>query len=111
MVQVNEINYATSIGVLFALKEMHGFKTLQETYKLFENADIDVVIEVLTVAYNKQNGTNMSVNDFVNFLGEKGIGFLAMTDVFQTVVEAIMFDGLTPEQKALKKKMMVESKL
>lgn len=106
MVTVNGLNYATSIGVLFALKEAHGYKTLQETYKLFNNADIDVVVEILNISYNKANDTKMSVDDFVNFLGAKGIGFIAITDIFQEVVEGIMFDGLTPEQKALKKKMI-----
>ena len=108
MVQVKGLEFATSIGVLFALKELHGFKTLQETYKLLEDGELDTMIEILAVAYNKQNKAEMTAEQFVDHLGNKGIGFLAMADIFQEVVEALMYDGLTKEQKALKKKMLAE---
>lgn len=106
MVQEHGMEFATSIGVLFSLKELHGFKTLQETYKLFENADLDVVVEVLTVSYNKANKTTLSSDDFLDLMGEKGVGFILLSEIFQKIVEAIMYDGLTPQQVESKKKML-----
>ena len=105
MVQVNGMEFATNIGVLFALKEAKGYKTIQETYKLLENSNIDVMIDVLRVSYNKHNKVNLTIEQFVQELENKGIGFFAIADVFQKVIEALMFDGLSPEEVEAKKKL------
>ena len=106
MVKVGNMEFASSIGVLYALKEANGCKTLQETYKLFESADMDAMIEILRVSYNKQNKVNLTTDQFINKLEEEGIGFLYVADIFQKVVEALMYDGLTPEQIEAKKKFL-----
>lgn len=108
MVQVNEMQFATSIGVLFALKESYGCKTLQETYKIFEASDMDTLLEILKVSYNKQNGTSLTVDEFIEEAGKHHVGFMRLAEIFQEVVEKIMFDGMTPEQVAERKKFLAQ---
>lgn len=106
MVQVGEIQFATSIGVLFTLKETYGCNTLQETFNLFEKAGIDIMIDILKVAYNKQNKKNLSTDDFIDLMGENNISFMQLADIFQQVVEKIMFDGMSAEAVAERKKFL-----
>lgn len=107
MVRSNDMEFATSVAVMFKLKEYHGCKTLQETYKLFEEEDnIDIIFETLCVAYNKQNGTDLSIEQLLDKFAEKEMGFLAITDLFQEVVEKLMYDGLSGEKLQAKKAMV-----
>lgn len=106
MVSIKDVEFATSIGVLFKLKNMHNLKTLQETYKLLETGEMDAMIEILRIAYNVQNKTNLDEDQFLEFVGEKNLGFMLLADIFQKVVECLMFDGLTPEQVAERKKFL-----
>ena len=106
MVQVKEMQFATTIGVLFALKEAKGYKTLEETYKLFEKADMDVMIEIVKISYMKQNKlTSLTVDQFVDILETHDVGFIKVTDIFQQIIEALMYSGLSTEELAAKKKL------
>lgn len=108
MVKVNGIEFSTTIGVLFALKEARGLKTLQETYKIFDRADMDTIMEVLTISYNKQHkDASVTEEQFIELLEEKEIGFLKITDVFGEVVEALVFGGMSPEEVDSKKKLLM----
>ena len=109
MVKINNIEFDTSIGVLFALKEAHGFKTLQETYELFQRGDMDIIIEVLQAAHNRTRRTSpLSTEEFLNVIADNGVGFLMLADIFQEVVEKLMYDGLSDEQVKTKKKFLAE---
>ena len=98
MIKVNEMKFATNLGVLFALKEEHKLKTLQETYQLLEQTDIDLIFEVLCISYNKANKVNMSQDEFAEFLANNNIGFIKMTSFFKDIVEDLMFNGMSPEE-------------
>lgn len=107
MIEVNNIQFATSIGVLFRLKEKHNYTTLQETYKLLESSNIDTVMDVLGVAYNKAHqGSELNDEQFVELLDKQKIGFIKITETFQSVVEALMFNGMTSDEIAAKKKVL-----
>lgn len=106
MVKVCDMEFATSIGVLFKIKELNGCKTLQETYKVLETTDIDKMLEILRISYNLQNRTVLDTDDFYALVGQKQVGFLLLADIFQQVTEGLLFDGLTPEQIEAKKKLM-----
>jgi hypothetical protein len=99
MIDICGLKFATNLGVMFALKEAHNTTTLQETYALLEKqTDIDLIFEVLLIAYNRQNKVNLSADDFAQLLGDNDIGFVKMTDIFKNLVEHLMFSGLTPDE-------------
>ncbi len=106
MVEINNMQFASSIGVLYTLKEARGHKTLQETYSVFENADIDTIVEILRVAYNRQNNSSLNEEQFFSMLEKNKVGFIQLAEIFQQVVEQIMYDGLTPEEVDSKKKFL-----
>lgn len=106
MVQSYGMEFATSIGVMFRMKEAHNLKTLQETYKFFENSDMDTMIEIIAISYNKQNQTALSIDEMLELLEEKGLGFVAITDIFQDIIERLMYDGLSKEKLEAKKAMV-----
>ena len=95
MINVNELNFATNLGVLYGIKEKHGYKTLQETYGLLEN-----------ISYNRANNCNLDSNSFAILLDEKEIGFVILTGIFQRVIEAIMFNGMSEEEIAAQKNLV-----
>lgn len=107
MIKVKELNFASSIGVLYALKERYNHKTLQETYKMLESTDMDVLMEVLCVAYNKANGTELTVEKFADLLDSRGIGFVLVAEMYQQVIEEIMFSGLSAEEIAERKNQLM----
>lgn len=110
MIEVNGLKLASTIGVLFALKQSHGCKTLQETYKILESTEMDNMFDVLCVAYNKANNTTLSIDEFANKLEESGIGFVKVTETYQKLIEDIMFSGLTPEEIEQRKNQMMNLK-
>ena len=107
MIECNNVQFATSIGVLFGLKEKYGYTTLQETYKLLESSNVDTMMVVLGVAYNRAHrGSELNDEQFIELLEEQKIGFIKISEIFQTVVEALMFNGMTDEEIAAKKKFL-----
>lgn len=110
MLLMNDIKFATNIGVLFDLKTKKGFRTLQETYKVFESTEMDNIIEVLCVSYNRANNTSMDIQSFIDLLDSKGVGFLKIAEIYKELVEAIMFSGMTPEEIEERKNLMMNQK-
>lgn len=98
MVEKQGLRFATNLGVLYDLKEKHGFTTLQETYGLLEKTNIDIILEVLNASYNRANSCSLDANSFATLLDEKGFGFVKLTSIFKDVIEAIMYNGLSPEE-------------
>lgn len=96
----NTLNFDTSIRVLFKVKELKGHKTLNETYAYVGNKeDVDAMINVAHISYNIANHTQLSEEQFQEVLAEKSIGLIKMIKIFGEVVEAIMFDGTTEEER------------
>lgn len=98
MLQKNNLQFSTSLGVLYRVKELHKHATLQDTYNYLGKGDFDTIYEVLQVAYNKQNNCNQTVEEFADFLDSQGIGFVKASEIYTEVIEATMYSGLSPEE-------------
>lgn len=100
MKTINNLNFDTSIRVLFKVKEAKGHKTLNETYAYVGNKeDIDAMITVALISYNLANNTQLNEDQFQEILAKEGIGLIKMITIFGEVIEAIMFDGTTDEER------------
>lgn len=108
MVEVNGLKFETSIGVLFALKEMRGHKTLQETYASVSNSGIDNVIEVMHVCYKKGMNSTCTFEEFIDIIAKHDLGFIKLTRLYTEVLERLMYDGLTKEEIDASKKQIEE---
>ena len=108
MGEIQGLKFSTSIGVLFALREAGGHKTLQETYAQLSRSDMDSVLEVLRVSYNTEAGTSLTMSEFIDAVGQAGIGFVRLSRLYSEVVERLMCDGLSSEEVASVKKLVEE---
>ena len=101
---INDIEFSDSLGVLYILKEKHNCQTMQETYSILENSDLDTVIEVLNVSYSKAHRDRpLTQDEFLDFLSDKGIGFLKVVDIYGVLVEALLFNGMSEQEIAERK--------
>ena len=107
MVEVNGLKFETSIGVLFALKEVRGHKTLQETYRSVAASDIDNILEVLRVCCEKGENKRLSQDDFLCTIKEHNLGFIKLTGVFGQVIEKMLYSGMTEAEIAESKKQLM----
>lgn len=98
MVEVNGLKFSTSIAVLFALREAGGHKTLQETYTRLSRSDMDGMVEVVRISYEKGAGKKLTIEEFLEELGNYGIGYVKLSKVYAQIVEKLMCDGMTPEE-------------
>lgn len=108
MVTISNINFSDTLEVLFTLRQSRGCRTIQDTYKILENTDIDTVLEVLLASYNAaHHGKEVTLDTFVSILAENKVGFVKLTDVYSKVVEALMFNGMTPEEIEERKNLLM----
>ena len=108
MVEVNGLKFETSIGVLFALKEARGHKTLQETCAAAANSNIDNVLDVLHKCYEKGQESSCSLEDFLSATEKAGLGLVKLTSVFSDVLEKMMYSGLSETEVEDAKKLAME---
>lgn len=95
MVQLDNLKFSTSFGVLYELKTIKGHETVNETYKSLESEDIDNIMDVMRISYNKANKVNLSNDEFVQLLDDNNIGFVKIAESYAKLVEGIMFNGLS----------------
>lgn len=99
MLKVKEIEFADSLGVMYDLKDAHNLKTLDETNKLLSQTDVDTVVEVLMVSYNRAHpDKKLNQSEFVDLMEKNEIGFIKMVGIFKDVIEHLMFSGMTPQE-------------
>ena len=111
MVEVKNMHFATSIAVLFALKEARGHTTLQETYSsIGKITDFEGMLELLRICYEKGEGKKVSFEEFIDILAQSGVGFVKVTTIFNQVVEGILYSGMSNDEVENAKKL-VQSKL
>lgn len=108
MVEINGLKFSTSIAVLFALREAEGHTTLQETYASLTHSDIDRMIEVMRICYEKGENKKLTAEEFLNELGNYGIGYVKMSKIYAQIIEKIMCDGLSQEEIDAAKKLAKE---
>ena len=107
MVEVKNMHFATSIAVLFAVKESKGHKTLQDTYQdIGSISSFEDMLELLRVSYEKGENKRVNSEEFLMILSEEGIGFLKITSLFNLVIEGLLYDGMDEQERAEAKKLM-----
>ena len=100
MKEINGMKFDTSIRVLFTVKEKKGHKTLQETYAYVGDKDnMDHMIDILLISYNLANDIELDEKGFQGILANNGIGIIKMITIFGQVVEDLMFDGTSEDER------------
>lgn len=100
MKTINNMKFDTSIRVLFTIKEKKGHKTLQETYAYVgDKENMDNMVDILLISYNLANDTNLTDKEFQKVLADNGVGIIKMISIFGEVVEDLMFDGTSEEER------------
>lgn len=100
MKEFNGLKFDTSIRVLYKVKELKGHKTLNETYAYVGNQeDVDAMLTVARVSYNIANNTNLTEDEFQVLLSDNKIGLIKSIQIFGEVVESLMFDGTSEEDR------------
>lgn len=111
MVTFSGVLFSDTLEVLFTLRQSRGCRTIQETYKILENTDMDTMLEVLLASYNAaHHGSEVSLDAFVSILAENKVGFVKLTDAYAKVVEALMFNGMSPEEIEERKNYLLSLK-
>ena len=99
MITFSNVNFSDTLEVLFALRQSRGCSTIQETYKILERTDMDTIFEVLLASYNAAHrGAEVTLEGLTTILADNKIGFVRLTEAYAKVVEALMFNGMTPEE-------------
>ena len=107
MVEIKNIHFATSIAVLFALKEARGHKTLQETYAdIGRMTSFEDMLEFLRISYEKGENKKVDSEEFIELIAVSGIGFLKVTTIFNQVIEGILYGGMSQEEVESSKKQL-----
>ena len=108
MITFSNVKFSDTLEVLFALRQSHGCTTIQETYKILERTDMDTILEVLLASYNSAHReAEVDMTAFVSILAENKIGFVRLTDAYAKVVEALMFNGMSPEEVEERKNLLL----
>ena len=108
MVEISGLKFKTSIGVLFALKEARGHKTLQETYAGIAKSDMENILDVMRVCYEQGENKRCSLEEFVQVLEDHELGFVKLTRVFSSIIEKLMYNGLSDAEVEEAKKQAAE---
>lgn len=109
MVQLGNLKFSTSLGVMYTLKQKYNHNNLKETYALLNevsNGDVDIMMEIALASFNRENKTNLNEDEFAILLDDNEVGFVKLTDLLGKVVEGIMFNGLSPEEIEERKNLM-----
>jgi hypothetical protein len=99
MLESNEMKFADTIGVTYALKDALSCKTVQDVFKKLETSDLDMMLLVLTTAFNVENKACLSPKDFLELLDKKRVGYVKIGMIYRKLIENISFDGLTDEER------------
>lgn len=102
MKTIMNINFDDTIRVLYKIKEKRGHKTLQETYKFLgdPNIEIDNILDVILISYNiAHKGNPLDEEGLQDLFAENKIGFAKISLIYKEIIEAIMFDGLSEDER------------
>lgn len=101
MKEINGLKFDVTLRVLYKVKEAQGHKTLNETYKYLGeiNENLDLVIDVMLISYNIANKTSLTEDEFHEILSEKHIGFLKLGVIYGELLDTLLMDGLTDEER------------
>ena len=94
---------ATSLRVVYALKDITHAKGLQEAISSISHLDLDGQLNFLWAAYKAANNeSTVTKEEFTNDILDH-CGIFAIADVINQLADGLLYTGLTPEQVASKK--------
>lgn len=100
-----DIKLASNLAVLYESRKLTGAKTLQEAAQQLGTLDSDGQVKLIYIAYVKglpAGEKPMSEEDFSSlFLNE--VGIFKLVDIFSSVIDGILYEGLSDSEKASKK--------
>lgn len=102
MKTIMNINFDDTIRVLYKIKEQMGHRTLQDTYKYLSDPEmeIDSVLNVVLISYNiAHKGNPLDEEGLQDLFAENKIGFAKISFIYKEILEAIMFDGLSDDER------------
>ena len=109
MKTIANINFDDTIRVLYKIKEQKGHKTLQETYKYLgdPNLEIDGILSTISISYNlAHKDAPLDEEGLQELFAERQIGIAKIAFIYKELIESIMFDGTTEEER---KNMMAQA--
>ena len=108
MIQIHlngkDVNLATSLRVIYELKNMLGCKTLQAALKQIQELDLDNQIKLLYTAYKcgKNEEPTMTSEKFTDVVLDE-MGMIKISKVIADIVDGFMYAGLSEEEKEAEK--------
>lgn len=104
MVQIKigekEFNFATSLRVIYELKNMLGCKTLQDAMRQVQTLDLDNQIKLLYTAYKcgKNDDPQLTSSEFNDMILDE-LGIIKISNIISDIVEGFMYAGLSDKEK------------
>lgn len=96
---------ATSLRVVYALRDLTKAKSLQAAINSIGQLDLDGQLELLYAAYKAGGGKNDTVTTKEKFMDEllDTQGILTIADIINKVADGLLYSGMSPEEAASKK--------
>lgn len=96
---------ATSLRVVYALRDLTKAKSLQAAINSIGQLDLDGQLELLYAAYKAGGGKNDTVTTKEKFMDEllDTQGVLTIADIINKVADGLLYSGMSPEEAASKK--------
>lgn len=104
-VKDKEYELATSLRVVYALRDISHANSLQEAISSISNLDLDGQLELLYAAYRAANvkcSDCMGKSAFIDELLDN-LGIFAITNAINTLADGLLYSGLSQEEIASKK--------
>ena len=101
---------ATSLRVVYALRDISHANDLQEAIASISKLDLDGQCSLLYAAYKAgdgKNDTTMTKEAFVDAILDN-LGIFAISDAINKLTEGLLYSGLSPEEVSTKKAQMTE---
>lgn len=110
-IKINNQDYqlATSLRVIYELKNMLGCKTLQDALKQVQTLDLDNQIKLLYVAYKygKNVGEQLTESQFTDLVLDY-LGIRKISSLLTDIIDGFMYAGLTDKELEEAKKEVAE---
>lgn len=99
----NEYELATTLRVVYKLREIAGAKSLQAAVNSIQDLDLDGQLELLYAAHVAATPSVVATKE--TFIGDilDNLGIFAVTNVINELADGLLYSGLAPEEIESKK--------
>lgn len=102
--QGTEYELAESLRVSYMIQTKNNHKPYSEVFQELGNMPLEKQIQVLYIAFNIKNPGIASEQEFLNYcLDDSGMGLDSFSELIGNLVEALMYPGLSKEEREQKK--------